>query len=147
MSVHIDTVATSLGLSVRGVRHRIDMLGDILSPHLRKGPNGRLVFNGDAVATLKHLEELRKTHGVSVTSAVGMMRQREEESEEPVYTEATREACGELTASPMVTLLLAAKDETIHELRSRVAFLEERIERLEPLALPKPRQWRTLFRR
>jgi hypothetical protein len=48
-------------------------------------------------------------------------------------------------------LLIAAKDETIGRLESEVSFLRQRIEHLEPLALPAPRGSRrgvfSIFRR
>ena len=69
MSATIQDVAKNLGLSVRAVRLRLDVLDGTLSPLLKRGENNQLIFSGDAVGMLQHLEEIRRSDGISVKAA------------------------------------------------------------------------------
>lgn len=83
MSATIRDVAESLGISERAVRLRVDALGGVVAPHLRRGPNNALVFTGEALAVLRQLEDKRRTDGISVNEAARIMKQSSPDSESP----------------------------------------------------------------
>ena len=143
MSATIQDLATNLGISTRAVRLRVDALGVTLAPFIRRGPNNRLVFTGDAIAILRHLEDVRQAEGISVKQAASIVRQREGARIEEDSAEALRQGHAEqasIEGAEWIEALIEEKDRRIGELRERIAFLEARIERLEPLAFPSPRR-------
>jgi len=143
--IGIEQAAHALGLSERQVYRRVSAVRSVLSDHIRKGENNRLLLDGSAVEILRAVEDYRKA-GYSVSQSIERIRDsisgnegentgKPEESSSPITDSLTR-------------ALIAEKDERIRELRERVEFLEARIERLEPLALPRPRRgFLTLFKR
>ena len=74
MSATIEQVAKALGVSVRGVRLRVDALDGVIHPHLRRGENNRLLFDGEAFALLRRMEELRKAEAISIRQAASRIR-------------------------------------------------------------------------
>ena len=160
MSATIQDVAKNLGLSVRAVRLRLDVLDGTLSPLLKRGENNQLIFSGDAVGMLQHLEEIRRSDGISVKAAASILRQAERErleNVEPNKPEAVTpnhvERAANPTSSPSsgnewIQALIKEKDRTIERLEVENARLQDRVDQLLPLALPAPRRrFITLFRR
>jgi DNA-binding transcriptional MerR regulator len=147
MSVTIREVATSLGVSERAVRLRLDALQGILAPHLQRGPNNQLLFTGEAVAILRQAEEVRHRDGVSVKVAASKLRQSAQDSESARQTSVRPTA--NRTAAPdeswAVSALIEEKDRTIRRLETENDRLRTEVDRLLPLALPAPRRrpwWR-----
>jgi len=144
MSASIEDVAAALGVSVRGVRLRIDALDGTVSPFIRQGPNNRSLFTDTAVGMLRYLEEVRKSKGLSIRAAASIVRREERERYEQKDEAAQRQtrdkqALGE--GAEWVRLLLDEKDRAIERLEEEVASLRAQLERLLPLALPRPRRW------
>jgi len=150
MSATINDVAKNLGLSVRAVRLRIDALDGVLDAHLRRGENNQLLFTGEALSILKHLEELRRSDGINVKQAASIVRKTESkrlESADPVDVEPAPSSHVNRAANPTSSLdldvireLLAEKDRTIARLEADKAQLQARVDQLIPLALPAPRR-------
>jgi DNA-binding transcriptional MerR regulator len=142
MSVTIREVATSLGVSERAVRLRLDALHGILAPHLQRGPNNQLLFTGEAVAILRQAEEVRHRDGVSVKVAAAKLRQSAQDSESARQTSVRPTA--NRTAAPdeswAVSALIEEKDRTIRRLETENERLRGEVDRLLPLALPAPRR-------
>ena len=70
----LEDVARSLGLSKRAIRLRLTALGDILDDYLTRGPRNQLILHGEAVAILQRLEEIRRSEGVPIREAAGLLK-------------------------------------------------------------------------
>jgi len=143
MSATIEDVAAALGVSVRGVRLRIDALDGMVSPFIRQGTNNRSLFTDTAIGMLRYLEEVRQARGLSIRSAASIVRREERERSEQEDESAQRQtrdkqALGE--GAEWVRALLDEKDRSIQRLEEEVANLRAQLERLLPLALPRPRR-------
>ena len=135
MSTTIEHVAKSLGVSVRGVRLRVEALDGLIKPHLQRGANNQLIFTGEAVGILQRLEELRHRDGVSVKVAASILRQSQNDSED-----ARQPSSKPTTSENLLRELIEEKERRIHALEGEVSFLRRRVEELTPLALPRPRR-------
>ena len=160
MSAIIQDVAKNLGLSVRAVRLRLDVLDGTLSPLLKRGENNQLIFTGDAVGMLQHLEEIRRSDGISVKAAASILRKTEKERLENAdlnkveavtlnhVEQAGNQASNPASGNEWIQALIKEKDRTIERLEVENTRLQDRIDQLLPLALPAPRRrFITLFRR
>jgi len=136
----IEDLARMLSVSVRGVRLRVDALSSTVAPFIRQGPNNRSLFTGAAVGMLRRLEEVRQTQGVSIRGAASIVRREEEERREQSDNAAQVKGRDNLATSEACKELVRAKNETIELLRVQVAELRAQVERLLPLALPRPRR-------
>jgi len=106
--VTLDDVARFLGLSKRAVRLRVSALGETLDRYLSRGSRNRLIFQGEAVALLRRLEELRQREGLPIQQAANRVKGELDEDEcssglciviQPdVETEVLREVIRELCA-------------------------------------------------
>ena len=70
----LDDVARFLGLSKRAVRNRVSALGETLEAYLSRGTRNRLIFEGEAVAILRRLEELREREGLPIQEAAERLK-------------------------------------------------------------------------
>ena len=138
MSTTIEEVASVLGVSVRGVRLRVDALRDVVAVHLRQGENNRILFSGDAVAVLRRMEELRKATGCSIRQAASRIREELAGNSTDAASQSESQPASSTDALQSENALL--RDEVTH-LRSEVAWLRARVDELTPLALPRPRRW------
>jgi len=108
---------------------------------------------------LQHLEEIRRSDGISVKAAASILRQSEKErleNLEPNKTEAVtsnhvEQATNSTSNQPVdnewIQALIKEKDRTIERLEVENVRLQDRIDQLLPLALPAPRRLFGLFRR
>ena len=62
---NIQEVAKSLGLSTGAVYRRIQAFNGDLDKHVKRGSNNELLFDGEALATLRRVEDIRKAQGCS----------------------------------------------------------------------------------
>jgi len=143
MSTTIEEVASVLGVSVRGVRLRVDALRDVVAAHLRQGENNRILFDGDAVAVLRRMEELRKATGCSIRQAASRIREELADNSTDAASQSELQPTSSMDALQSENALL--RDEVTH-LRSEVAWLRARVDELTPLALPHRRSWLRWFR-
>jgi len=70
----LDDIARFLGLSKRAVRLRVSALGDMLEDYMTRGTRNRLIFQGEAVAILRRLEELRQSEGLPIKQAADRVK-------------------------------------------------------------------------
>ncbi len=70
----LEDVARFLGLSKRAVRTRVSALGETLDAYLSRGTRNRLIFEGEAVAILRRLEELREREGLPIQEAAERLK-------------------------------------------------------------------------
>ena len=138
MAATIDDVAKTLGVSVRGVRLRVDALSPKIDVHLHRGENNRQLYTAEALAMLRRVEELRKARSSTVRQAASrVLEELNGNGDKP-----RRQSPSELTSiDPLVAELLRAKDQTIEHLREEIERLNARVQQLLPLALPAPRRW------
>jgi DNA-binding transcriptional MerR regulator len=138
MSTTINDVAKVLGVSVRGIRLRVDALDGVLDPHLRQGENNRTLFDGEALAILRRLEDLRQAESISIRQAASRIREElDENGADPLRQSTSIDASSEILWRELVE----EKDARIRSLEGEVSFLRLRVEELTPLALPRPRRW------
>jgi len=133
--IGIEKAGEVLGLSPRQVYRRVSSLRPILAPYLKKGENGRLLFDGSGVEILRRAEALRR-EGYTLRQAFDHIREemRGKEGGEPGRT-----------IGSDGRLVEVLERENAH-LRGEVAFLRARIEEMTPLALPRPRRrWLAWF--
>ena len=70
----LEDVARFLGLSKSAVRNRVSALGETLDAYLSRGARNRLIFEGEAVAILRRLEELREHEGLPIQEAAERLK-------------------------------------------------------------------------
>ena len=79
----LEDVARFLGLSKRAVRNRVSALGETLDAYLSRGARNRLIFEGEAVAILRRLEELREREGLPIHEAAERLKWELSYTEQP----------------------------------------------------------------
>jgi len=131
--IGIEQAAKALGLSERQVYRRLSSARPVLSGHIGKGENNRLLLDGSAIEILRAVEDYRKS-GLSVSQSIE--RIRDSIGGNPP------ENGGKPAGNPSEPwhIVIAAKDETIRTLQAENEHLRSEVERLLPLALPKPRR-------
>jgi len=138
----VEELARTLGISVRQVRERLYALSEVdglLSGQVRKGPKGRKEYSPSVLEILKEMEQLHANLGKSLREAAEEIAGKIECSEKNELSEPSGKGVNltvkvaELQAKVEgLERLLRAREEELHYLRDRVAFLEGQ------LALPKP---------
>ena len=79
----LEDVARFLGLSKRAVRNRVSALGETLDAYVSRGTRNRLIFQGEAVAILRRLEELRESEGLPIQEAAERLKWELSYTEQP----------------------------------------------------------------
>ena len=133
----IEEVAKVLGVSVRGVRLRVDALRGMIDPHLGQGENNRLLFDGEALALLRRLEELRKSKAISIRQAALSIREELDENEDS----ASRQSELSTTPSDPLRELVEELRRERDQWRELALNLQRQVEELTSRALPRPRRW------
>lgn len=123
--------AKSLGLSTGAVYRRIEGFNGDLDQHMRRGSNNELLFDGEALAILRSVEDIRKAQGISIKRAIIRVQQELDGN----HDSTTRRTAG--SRDKLVEIL---ERENEH-LRQEIVWLREKIDRLAPLALPRGRWW------
>jgi len=140
----IEQAAKALGLTERQVYRRISGVRPVLTDHIRKGENNKLLLDGSAIEILRKVEDHRKA-GLTVSQAMERIR----DSISGNQPEDAGKPTENIPEMPEAwRLVITAKDELISSQREEIAHLRGEVERLLPLALPAPRRrFITLFRR
>ena len=136
MSTTIDEVAKVLGVSVRGVRLRVDALRGVIDPHLGQGGNNRLLFDGEALAILRRLEELRKSRAISIRQAASKIR---EELNGNGELPSRQSELSDTSTDPLRELVDELRRER-DQWRELALNLQKQVEELTARALPAPRR-------
>ena len=126
-------VAKTLGLSMGSVYRRLQAFNGDLDTHVRRGSNNELLLDGEALAMLRRIEDIRKAQGISIKRAV--IRVQEELDGD--HDSTTRITTGSRDKPELVEMLQRENE----HLRQEVAWLRERVDQLTPLALPRRRGW------
>ena len=135
--------AKVVGVSDRQLRRRIEVCRPLLASYIRRGDKNRVLLDHGAVQVLRAIEDRRATGATleeSMAYVADSIRGEQQSEQKPARGQTSGED------SPW-KIVIESKDERIADLKERVAFLEARIERLEPLALPSPRRWFRVFQR
>jgi hypothetical protein len=137
------------GYSRDQLRDRLGHLWPIVAKDQRRGPRNAVLVGDKTLACLRRMQELETGELGPQDAAARIMEELGESGKhrtEAGHTVAPGEAKlhptppNEGDAAEPWRLLIAAKDETIERLESEVSFLRQRVEHLEPLALPAPRE-------
>jgi hypothetical protein len=131
------------------LRDRLGHLGAIVAQDQRRGPRNAVLVGDRTMACLRRMQELETgelgpqdaaARIIEELGGDGNHRIEQRPTVAPGEPELRQTApSGGDTTEPW-RLLIKAKDETIGRLESEVSFLRQRIEYLEPLALPAPRE-------
>ena len=138
----ISDLRKALGLSTTNqVRNRIEAIKDVLTSHLRRGPNNQILVSDGGVELLRQLQELYDS-GLTITQASDVIRSS------AFFIEAKEDSVssGFIPKRSNVKerdALVAALREEICFLRERVAFLEAQQQQKEHAA-PQRAWWETL---
>ncbi len=124
-------IAKTLGLSTGSVYRRLQAFNGDLDRHVKRGSNNELLFDGEALAILRRVEDVRKAQGTSIKRAI-MRVQEELDGKDDSTTRTTTSNRDELVG------MLQRENE---HLRQEVTWLREKIDRLTPLALPRRLSW------
>ena len=133
----INDLRKALGLSTANqVRNRIEAIKDVLSPHLRRGPNNQILISDIGVDLLRQFQDLYDS-GLTLTVASEVLRTniiKKELSDKKVSSGFVQKS---VIADDRDQLVATLKEE-IAFLRQRVAFLEA--QQQKESAAP-PRAW------
>ena len=136
------------GYSRDQLRDRLGHLWPIVAQDQRRGPRNAVLVGDRTLACLRRLQELETGELGPQDAAARILEELGANVKQATEARQT-DAPGEPKLHPTPPsdgdpwrLLLEEKDRRIEELRERIRFLENRLERLEPLlALPAPRRW------
>ena len=135
------------GYSRDQLRDRLGHLWPIVAQDQRRGPRNGILVGDRTLACLRRLQELEAGELGPQDAAARIIEELGDGGKDATEARQTV-APGEPRLRPTppsesdwtLQALLAEKDARIQELRERVAFLERRVEALEPLALPPVRE-------
>lgn len=134
----INDLRKLLGLTTTNqVRNRIEAIKDVLSDHLRRGPNNQILITEGGVELLRRLQNLYDS-GLTITEASEVIRSNsliESSLENKTSSSFVQK---QVNAKERGELIAALKEE-IAFLRERVAFLEQRKEQRQEA--DKKREW------
>ena len=119
----INSLRQTLGLtSANQVRNRIEAIKDLLIAHIRRGPNNQILLTDAGAELLRRLQELHDS-GLTMTEASEILRAniyKKGSTDEPASHRSAQ-----IDTKPSQT------DPLIATLREEVAFLRQRVLRLE----------------
>ncbi len=124
-------IANTLGLSAGSVYRRIEAFNGDLDRHIKRGSNNELLFDGEALAILRRVEDVRKAQGVSIKRAIMRVQEELDGNHESTTRTTTR------NRNEPIEILQRENE----HLRQEIVWLRERIDAITPrLALPR-RSW------
>ncbi len=112
----IEDLSDSLGLSEYQVRRRIKALDDLISDHIKRGDNSKILVNSGGLEILRRLEALRD-EGLTIDEAVEEIQ--EETGESPSANQRETSASQELLR------------ERINHLESENKYLRKKLDQKE----------------
>jgi len=107
------------------VRNRVEVIKDLLSEHLRRGPNNQILVNEAGVELLRQLQELYDS-GLTMTEASSVLRAKADYKEENKTSRRPGLTLNHTKPDHSENVIALLKDE-ITFLRQRIAHLEERL--------------------
>ena len=133
----ISDLRKALGLSTANqVRNRVEAIKDVLTPHLRRGPNNQILISDAGVVLLRRLQDLYDS-GLTLTEASEVLLSNALDKGHISRSVSSGLAQKAVNAGQRDEVITTLKEE-IAFLRQRVAFLEGQ-QRKEPAA--PPRMW------
>ena len=150
----IEDLQRTLGLTRRQVRERLAALAgqsDLLDGQVRIGPRGKKFYSVAVLDMLRDLDELARTHGMSLDQAAGELAARikgtREEKESDNGDAASSSTIGGLTGNQgQLDVQLKLLETLVDDLRKERDYwremalrLQEQVRDLERLALPAPK--------
>jgi len=126
----------SLGLATTNqVRNRIDAVKDLLTDHLRRGPNNQILLTDGGVAVLRRLQDLYDS-GLTISEASDVLRSTpvgKVNTPSTVLSGIVQNEAKETLDRAAITRL----EQELSALQARVAALEAR----QPLTEEAPTRW------
>jgi len=127
--VTISDLRKILGLQTANqVRNRIEAIKDVLSDHLRRGPNNQILVSEAGTRLLRQLQDLHDS-GLTIKEASDVLRSNS------VFVGAKEFPVS--SALPQKRADQRQRDELITALKAEIAFLRERVAYLESRAFEK----------
>jgi len=139
----IASLRRALGLQTTNqVRNRIDAVKDVLSDHLRRGPNNQILLTDEGLETLRQLQELYDS-GLTMTEASEVLREKDYSKRRVEHAVSPRLASNGTKPDETAGLVSQLRDE-IAFLRERVSFLESKAPSEGRLTGEEPEWWERL---
>jgi chromosome segregation ATPase len=142
----LSDLASALGLSERQVRRRIAEARPVLAGHLSTGKAGAILCDSGGLEILRRLQVLTQ-EGLSMEAAVKVIQGELDTERRDLETSADTSSAS-VDMMSLFREIVAAKDGEIAALRSHVealtrevAGLRQRLDELQPPALPGKRPW------
>jgi len=144
----VQELAELLGTTTRGVRFRLELLGDMVSPYLHRGTKNEILVDQAGIALLQRLEDLRKSRQLSLRQALQALKEeqnenRDSDARKPVSEVTLASDSGESWAVKALIEELRRANEALQRerdyWRDLAIKLQEQVRDLERLALPAPK--------
>jgi hypothetical protein len=144
----VQELAELLGTTTRGVRFRLELLGDMVSPYLHRGTKNEILVDQAGVALLQRLEDLRKSRQLSLRQALQALKEEHvgnvgDDVRKPVSEVTLDSDPGESWAIKALIEELRRANEALQRerdyWREMALKLQEQVRDLERLALPAPK--------
>jgi hypothetical protein len=120
----ISGLRKALGLSTTNqVRNRIESIRDVLSPHIRRGPNNQILVSDEGLALLKRLQDLYDS-GLRMSEASDVLKYNVDKNEVLSIPVSHDSASNRAAPTESTQRLVRSLQDEIAFLRNRIAFLE-----------------------
>ena len=123
----ISMLRRTLGLSSDNqVRNRIERIKDLLSEHIRRGPNNQIFLTNPGLDLMKQLQELYDT-GLTLAEASQVLRATSETYGSSSLSVSSGLSSNDTKPSQSTSDLASALQEELALLRTHIAALEEKL--------------------
>lgn len=138
----LENLTKRYGLSDRALRRRLDALGTVIEPNIRRGPNNALLFQDGALALLDRLAQLQREAGLGLADAAAQVREEVSNGRAAPAGERPKSAGpgAEPGPNPELQKLLESYEARIEEQARMISYLQAKLdEALSRIpALPEP---------
>jgi hypothetical protein len=120
----ISSLRKALGLSTTNqVRNRIESIRDVLTPHIRRGPNNQILITDEGLALLRRLQELYDG-GLRMNEASDVLKYNHDTKAASNVPVSSDSRSNHTISSEGNQRLIRSLQDEVAFLRNRIAFLE-----------------------
>jgi len=117
----------SLGLSSDNqVRNRIERIKDLLSEHIRRGPNNQIFLTGPGLDLMKQLQELYDT-GLTLAEASQVLRANADSNNRSSFPVSSTQRSNATKPDQAISELASALRDELTQIRKHITALEKRL--------------------
>jgi len=123
----ISMLRRTLGLSSDNqVRNRLERIKDLLSEHIRRGPNNQIFLTDPGLDLMKQLQELYDT-GLTLTEATNVLRATIDVTDTPRFAVSSRSGPNVMKPDQSTSALASALRDEMTLIRKHIAALETQL--------------------